>query len=87
MLVLELARSECVERRENVIAHGNSATGKSHIGLGLGLAACQNGLSVGFVTTSALVHELFEACDEKRLLRLRRQLASYKLLTVIGLSG
>jgi len=31
-------------RRENVIAVGNSRTGKSHIGLGLGLAACQKGL-------------------------------------------
>jgi DNA replication protein DnaC len=26
---------------------GNSGTGKTHIGLGLGLAACQKGLSVG----------------------------------------
>ena len=41
MLVLELARCEYVERRENVIALGNSGTGKTHIALGLGLAACQ----------------------------------------------
>ena len=41
MLVLELARSDYVERRENIIALGNSGTGKSHIALGLGLAACQ----------------------------------------------
>ena len=47
-LVLELARSEYVIRRENIIAVGNSGTGKTHIGLGLGLAACQKGLSVGF---------------------------------------
>ncbi len=43
-LVLELARSEYVTRRENVIALGNSGTGKTHIALGLGLAACQKGL-------------------------------------------
>ena len=42
-LVLELARSEYVTRRENIIAVGNSGTGKTHIGLGLGLAACQKG--------------------------------------------
>ena len=72
-LVLELARSEYVTRRENIIAVGNSGTGKSHIGLGLGLAACQKGLSVGFYTAAALVHELLEARDEKRLLRLQRQ--------------
>ena len=55
MLVLELARSDYVERRENIIAVGNSGTGKSHVALGLGLAACQKGLSVGFITASALV--------------------------------
>ena len=82
MLVLELARSEYIERRENVIALGNSGTGKSHIALGLGLAACQKGLSVGFNTAAALVHELMEARDEKRLLRLQKQLASYKLLII-----
>jgi len=74
-LVLELAGSEYVLRRENVIAVGNSGTGKSHVALGLGLAACQKGLSVGFTTAAAVVHELIEARDEKRLLRLQRQLA------------
>ncbi|PZS09329.1 MAG: AAA family ATPase [Chloroflexi bacterium] len=81
-LVLELARSEYVTRRENIIAVGNSGTGKTHIGLSLGLAACQKGLSVGFYTAAALVHELLEARDEKRLLRLQRQLAGYKLLII-----
>jgi DNA replication protein DnaC len=81
-LVLELARGEYVERRENVIALGNSGTGKTHIALGLGLAACQRGLSVGFATAAALVHELLEARDEKRLLRLQRQLIGYKLLII-----
>ncbi len=81
-LVLELARSEYIVRRENIIAVGNSGTGKTHIALGLGLAACQKGLSVGFTTAAALVHELIEARDEKRLLRLQRLLATYKLLII-----
>ena len=81
-MVLELARCEYVARRENVIAVGNSGTGKTHIALGLGLVACQKGLSVGFVTAAALVDELIEARDEKRLLRLQRQLAGYKLLII-----
>ena len=81
-LVLELARSQYVARRENVIAVGNSGTGKTHIALGLGLAACQKGLSVGFTTAAALVNELHEARDEKRLLRLQRQLSGYKLLII-----
>ncbi len=57
-LVLELARCEYIERPHMrlryVIALGNSGTGKTHIALGLGLAACQRGLSVGF-TTGAVV--------------------------------
>jgi len=81
-LVLELARCEYVARRENIIALGNSGTGKTHIALGLGLAACQKGLPVGFVTAAALVHELIEARDEKRLLRYQRQLSAHKLLII-----
>ncbi|HEX2218132.1 MAG TPA: IS21-like element helper ATPase IstB [Gemmatimonadales bacterium] len=82
LLVLELARCEYVERRENVIALGNSGTGKTHVALGLGLAACQKGLAVGFTTAAALVHELLEARDERRLLRLQKQLAAYRLLII-----
>jgi len=81
-LVLELARCEYIDRRENVIALGNSGTGKTHVALGLGLAACQRGLSVGFATTAALVHELIEARDDRRLLNLQRKLARLKLLII-----
>jgi DNA replication protein DnaC len=82
MQVLELARCEWIERRENVIALGPSGTGKTHVALGLGLAACQKGLSVGFITAAALVHELMEARDERRLLRLQKQMAGHKLLII-----
>jgi len=81
-LVLELARCQFLERRENVLLLGNSGTGKTHLALALGLAACQRGHRVRFTTTAALVHELMEARDEKRLLRLQKQLASYELLIV-----
>ena len=81
-LVLELARCEWVDRRENVLAVGNSGTGKTHIALGLGLAACQRGLSVGFTTAAALVHELMEARDDKHLLRLQKQLLGHRLLVI-----
>lgn len=61
---------------------GPSGTGKTHIALGLGPSACQKGLSVGFVTAAALVHELMEARDERRLLRLQKQIVSRKLLII-----
>jgi len=34
-LVLELARCEYTDRKDNVIAVGNSGTGKTHVALGL----------------------------------------------------
>jgi DNA replication protein DnaC len=81
-LVLELARCEYVVARDNIIALGNSGTGKTHVCLALGLAACQRGLSVAFATAAGLVHQLMEARDDKRLLRLQAQLAAVKLLIV-----
>jgi DNA replication protein DnaC len=95
-LVLELARCEFLARRENVLLLGNSGTGKTHIALALGLAACQRGHRVRFTTTAALVGELIEARDEKKLLRFQpgsltsglcllgweKQIASYELLIV-----
>ncbi len=81
-LVLELARSEYLDRRENVLALGNSGTGKTHLALALGLAACQKGYRVRFTTAAALVNELLEARDDKRLRRFQKQLAKQDLLIV-----
>ena len=81
-LVMELAQCEYIEHRENVIAVANSGTGQTHVALGLGLAACQKGMSVGFTTAAALVHELMEARDDRRLLNLQRQLACLRLLII-----
>src|SRR5579883_2149910 len=81
-LVLELARGEFIERKENVLALGNSGTGKTHIALALGLAACQRGFRVRFTTAATLAHELIEAKDERRLMRFQKMLASFELLIV-----
>ena len=80
--VLDLARCEYVARRENIIVVGNGGTGKTHLALGLGLAACQKGLSVGFTTAASLVRELLETQGEWHLLRLQQRLAAYKVLII-----
>ena len=82
MQVLELARCEWIDRRENVITLGPSGTGKTHVALALGLAACQKGMTVSFTTAAALVNELMEARDERRLLRIQKQMAKVKLLII-----
>ena len=81
-LVLELARCEYLDRKENILLLGNSGTGKTHIALALGLAACQRGHRVRFTTAAMLVSELFEARDEKHLQRFQKLLASYELLII-----
>ncbi len=48
----------------------------------MGLAACQKCLSVAFTTAAALVNEMMEARDERRLLRLQKHLAGQKLLII-----
>lgn len=82
MLVLDLARCGYILRRENVIALGNSGSGKTHVALALGLAACQKGFTVAFTTAASLVNQLMEARDERRLLKLQRDLQATKLLII-----
>ena len=81
-LVLELARSAYLDRRENVLALGNSGTGKTHLALAVGLAACQKGSRVRCTTAAAVVNDLLEARDDKRLLRVQTPLVTQELLIV-----
>ena len=81
-LVMELARCEYLQKRENVLAVGNSGTGKTHIAIALGLCACHEGRKVRFFTAAGLVTALTEARDEKALLRFRKQLARKDLVIV-----
>ncbi len=48
---------------------GDSGTGKSHLLIGLGIAACEQGRRVRYATAAQLVNELAEAADERRLSR------------------
>lgn len=81
-LVLDLSRGDYLARHENIIAIGNSGTGKTHLALALGLAACQHGHAVLWTSAAALVNELCEARDDKRLLRYQRQLLKPTLLII-----
>ena len=54
---------------EPVVLLGDPGTGKTHILIGLGVAACEEGLRVRYVTAAQLVNELVEAADERTLAR------------------
>ena len=61
----------------SVSASKNSVPrGRDFHGPVLLLAACQKGFSVAFTTAAGLVHQLMEARDERRLLKLQRDLAA-----------
>jgi DNA replication protein DnaC len=56
--VLELARCEWIEQKYNCCLVGSHGTGKTHIAVGWGLAACRAGLRVRFFTAAELVSRL-----------------------------
>jgi DNA replication protein DnaC len=80
--VMELMEGTYIEKAENVLALGNSGTGKMRLALALGMNACQKGYSVLFKTAVQLVHELTEAHDTKKFLNLQKKLKGYKLLII-----
>jgi DNA replication protein DnaC len=65
----QLAAGHYLDAGEPVVLLGDSGTGKSHLLIGLGLAACEQGRRVRYVTTAQLVNELVEAADERQLSR------------------
>ena len=56
--ILELAQGGYMGRAENLILVGNPGLGKTHLAIGLALAACRQGKRVRFYKTSALINDL-----------------------------
>jgi DNA replication protein DnaC len=78
--VLELARCEGIARKENCCLVGTHGTGKTHISIGLGLAACRAGLRVRFFTAAELVSRLEKEQKQYTLDRFLTQLDRAHLL-------
>jgi DNA replication protein DnaC len=64
-----LAGGGFMDTGEPVVLLGDSGTGKTHLLIGLGLAACEQGRRVRYITCAQLVNELVEAADDRRLSR------------------
>lgn len=64
-----LATGAYMTAGEPIVLLGDSGTGKSHLLIGLGVAACEQGRSVRYTTTAQLVNELVEAADDRQLSR------------------
>ena len=78
--VLELARCEWIEQKYNCCLVGSHGTGKTHVAVALGQAACRAGLRVGFFTAAELVSKLEAAQKQYTLDRFLGQLERVHLL-------
>jgi len=65
--ILALAHGEYIANAEPIIMVGNPGLGKTHIALGLALAACRQCRRVRFYNAATLVNELILAQEEHRL--------------------
>jgi DNA replication protein DnaC len=75
-----LAGGSWIDAGEPVVLLGDSGTGKTHLLIGLGLTACEQGRRVRYVTCAQLVNELVEAADERQLSRVVGRYARLDLL-------
>jgi DNA replication protein DnaC len=78
--VLELLRGEWIGQRANACFLGSPGTGKTHLAIALGLAACRLGRRVRFYTAAALVTRLEETQKQYQLDRVLGQLDRADLL-------
>ncbi len=67
--LMTLAEGDYIRQGHNVVALGNSGTGKTHLATGLGVAACHRGLRVRFYPVVTLASELEAAQEDHQLHR------------------
>jgi DNA replication protein DnaC len=78
--ILELARCEWIEQKFNCCLVGTQGTGKTHVAIALGQAACRQGLRVSFFTAAELVSQLEKAQKQYTLDKFLGQLERVQLL-------
>jgi DNA replication protein DnaC len=78
--VAALKAGTFIDNGDPVVLLGDSGTGKSHLLIGTGVAACEAGRRVRYVTAAALVNELVEAADERVVSRVIARYGRFDLL-------
>ena len=75
-----LKQTQFMEEQKNLILYGNVGTGKTHLAIAMGIAACRRGLSVGFYRTANLVNQLADAKEAGKLSKLLSTIKKFDLL-------
>ena len=81
-LVRELMRGQYISEHQNVLIVGNAGTGKTHLAMALGFAACAQGRKTRFWTVTQLVRQLLETREERSLQRQLTQIERHDLLVL-----
>ena len=80
--IATLSQGAFIDAGTPVVFLGDSGTGKTHLLIGTGVAACHSGRSVRYVTAAGLVNELVEAQDGHTLSRLVGRYGRLDLLLI-----
>ncbi len=80
--VAELAQGDYLAKKESIILVGNPGLGKSHIAIGLALAACKQSKKVRFFGAAGLVNDLLAAGKELRLSKFMAPYLKYDLIVL-----
>jgi DNA replication protein DnaC len=80
--VLDLARGAYLQKNENIILVGNPRLGKTHVSIGLVLAACRQGHKVRFYNAAGLVNDLLQAQEKQLLPRLIMTALKHRLIVI-----
>lgn len=78
--IRNLSDGDYLNRAEPIILLGETGTGKTHLAIGLGVAACRQRRRVRFTTAAALVNELVEAKSKSELNRITARWTRYELI-------
>jgi len=76
----EVIATNFIDKKENLILYGNVGSGKTHLAIATGIAACNNGKKVKFYRTAALVNALVDAKKQGNIARFMKSLERCDLL-------
>ena len=81
-LIRQLADGAYIGKTKPVLLLGDTGTGKTHLAIALGVAACRQRKRVRFTTAAEMVNELVEARHNNELSRVTARWTRYELLVI-----
>lgn len=80
--ILDLETLRFMDKSENIIFMGTSGVGKTHLAVGIGMAAAKRRISTYYITFNDLINQLLKANSENRADIKIKYFCKYKLLII-----